>query len=298
MTDLERKQDRAPVPSSWDYAPAPEARDLVQLRDRYGHFVGGEWLEPRETYTTIDPSSEEALAEVGQATSEEVDLAVGRSARRVRERLVRHLAGRAGEVPLPDRAHPPGALAGVRRPRVPERRQADPRVARRRPSARRPRTSSTTRAGPTSSSTRFRTGSLGRWASSPRSYLGTSRCSWRLGRSHLTRDRQHRLLKPAEKTPFTATLFANLFLQAGSLPVSSTSLPATPDWRALVEHPGVDKIAFTGSTEVGKSTRASSTERQAATLELGGKAPNIVFADAYVDRAVKDHLIGIFFDQG
>ena len=76
MTDLERKQDRAPVPSSWDYAPAPEARDLVELRDRYGHFVGGEWLEPRETYATIDPSSEEALAEVGQATAEEVDLAV------------------------------------------------------------------------------------------------------------------------------------------------------------------------------------------------------------------------------
>ena len=76
MTELERKQDRAPVPAGWDYAPAPEARDLVQLRERYGHFVGGEWLEPRETYTTIDPSSEEALAEVGQASSEEVDLAV------------------------------------------------------------------------------------------------------------------------------------------------------------------------------------------------------------------------------
>ena len=76
MTELERKQDRAPVPAAWDYAPAPEARDLVQLRERYGHFVGGEWLEPRETYTTIDPSSEEALAEVGQATTEEVDQAV------------------------------------------------------------------------------------------------------------------------------------------------------------------------------------------------------------------------------
>ncbi|MEK6275004.1 MAG: aldehyde dehydrogenase family protein, partial [Actinomycetota bacterium] len=77
MTELERKQDRAPVPAGWDYAPAPEARDLVELRERYGHFVGGEWLEPRETYATIDPSSEEPLAEVGQATSEEVDLAVG-----------------------------------------------------------------------------------------------------------------------------------------------------------------------------------------------------------------------------
>ncbi len=76
MTELERKRDRAPVPSQWDYAPAPEARDLVELRERYGHFVGGEWLEPKETYATIDPSSEEPLAEVGQATKEEVDLAV------------------------------------------------------------------------------------------------------------------------------------------------------------------------------------------------------------------------------
>jgi aldehyde dehydrogenase (NAD+) len=76
LTDLERKQDRALVPSEWTYAPAPESRDVVQLRDRYGHFVGGEWLEPKETYSTISPANEETLAEVGQATSEEVDLAV------------------------------------------------------------------------------------------------------------------------------------------------------------------------------------------------------------------------------
>src|ERR671918_1936476 len=76
MADLERKQDRTPVPSEWTYAPAPEARDIVELQDRYGHFVGGEWLEPRETYTTISPATEEPLAEVGQATEEEVGLAI------------------------------------------------------------------------------------------------------------------------------------------------------------------------------------------------------------------------------
>jgi aldehyde dehydrogenase (NAD+) len=72
LTDLERKQDRAPVPKDWTYAPAPEARDIVQIEERYGHFVGGEWLEPRETYTTISPATEEPLAEIGQATPEEV----------------------------------------------------------------------------------------------------------------------------------------------------------------------------------------------------------------------------------
>ena len=72
MTDLERKKDRTPVPKEWTYAPAPESRDVVTLDDRYGHFVGGNWLEPTETYTTISPATEEPLAEVGQATPEEV----------------------------------------------------------------------------------------------------------------------------------------------------------------------------------------------------------------------------------
>ena len=77
MSEVERRRDQAPVPAAWDYAPAPEARDLVQLRERYGLFVGGDWLEPTEGYTTIDPSSEEPLAEVGQASREEVGQAVG-----------------------------------------------------------------------------------------------------------------------------------------------------------------------------------------------------------------------------
>src|SRR5919201_685709 len=76
MAELERTKDRAPIPTGWEYATAPESREIVSLRERYGHFVGGDWLEPRETYTTIDPSSEEPLAEVGQATDEEIELAV------------------------------------------------------------------------------------------------------------------------------------------------------------------------------------------------------------------------------
>src|SRR5919198_6123540 len=76
MAELERKQDRAPIPTGWEYATAPESREIVSVRERYGHFVGGEWLEPAETYATIDPSSEEALADVGQATEQEVGVAV------------------------------------------------------------------------------------------------------------------------------------------------------------------------------------------------------------------------------
>src|SRR5947207_15164236 len=76
MAELERTKDRAPIPAGWEYASAPESREIVSIRERYGHFVGGEWLEPDETYTTIDPASEEPLAEVGQATEQEVEQAV------------------------------------------------------------------------------------------------------------------------------------------------------------------------------------------------------------------------------
>src|SRR5256884_7138127 len=76
MAELERTKDRARVPAGWEYATAPESREIVTLRERYGYFVGGEWLEPAETYTTIDPASEEPLAEGGQATEQEVGQAV------------------------------------------------------------------------------------------------------------------------------------------------------------------------------------------------------------------------------
>ena len=76
MSEVERRQDRAPVPTDWTYAPAPEARDIVAIEERYGHYVAGEWLEPTETYTTLSPATEEPLAEVGQATPAEVGAAV------------------------------------------------------------------------------------------------------------------------------------------------------------------------------------------------------------------------------
>src|SRR2546423_11571635 len=72
LTELERKQDRAPVPSEWTYASAPEARDIVTLQESYGHYVGGEWLEPRATYTTISPATQEAPPQVGHATPADV----------------------------------------------------------------------------------------------------------------------------------------------------------------------------------------------------------------------------------
>ncbi|HEY8627805.1 MAG TPA: aldehyde dehydrogenase family protein, partial [Gaiellaceae bacterium] len=76
LSGLEQKPGTTPAPTEWAYAPAPESRDIVRLEERYGLFVGGKWLEPTQTYTTISPATEEPLAEVAQATPEEVATAV------------------------------------------------------------------------------------------------------------------------------------------------------------------------------------------------------------------------------
>ena len=108
------------------------------------------------------------------------------------------------------------------------------------------------------------------------------------------------VLKPAETTPLTALLFAEICQQADLPPgVVNIVTGAGDTGRALVEHPGVDKVAFTGSTEVGKMiARSIAGTRKKVTLELGGKAANIVFDDAPLDQAVEGIVNGIFFNQG
>src|ERR1019366_1827404 len=108
------------------------------------------------------------------------------------------------------------------------------------------------------------------------------------------------VLKPAETTPLTALLFAEVCQQA-DLPAGVVNIitGAGDTGRHLVEHPGVDKVAFTGSTQVGKSiARSIAGTRKRATLELGGKAANIVFDDAAIAEAVEGIVNGIFFNQG
>ena len=78
MTDVAQRVDRAPAPLEWEYAPAPESRDIVTVKPRYGLFIGGEFVEPRSDrwFGTIDPATEEPLAEVAEAGPEDVDRAV------------------------------------------------------------------------------------------------------------------------------------------------------------------------------------------------------------------------------
>jgi aldehyde dehydrogenase (NAD+) len=76
MTDVARRGDRSPVPTDWTYAPAPESTDIVRLQERYGLYVGGEWLETKEHFATISPRDESPLAEVAQASEGDVQGAV------------------------------------------------------------------------------------------------------------------------------------------------------------------------------------------------------------------------------
>ena len=300
MTELDRKKEQTPVPKEWAYAPAPESRDVVSIEDRYGHFVGGQWLEPSETYTTISPATEETLAEVGQATPEEVEGAVA-AAREAFEngwsgiaqaerakylfRIARILQERSREFAVLE------SLNGGKP--IKESRDVDLPLAAAHffyyagwadkleyafPN-RRPRPIGVA-------------GQIIPW-NFPLLML-----SWKIAPALAAGNTV--VLKPAETTPLSALLFADVLRQA-ELPPGVVNI-VTGDGRAgaaLVKSEGVDKIAFTGSTEVGKAIqRELAGTGKRLTLELGGKAANIIFDDAALDQAVEGIVNGIYFNQG
>jgi aldehyde dehydrogenase (NAD+) len=300
LTELERKQDRAPVPSEWTYAPAPESRDVVTLRERYGHFIGGEWLEPEETYTTISPASEDPLAEVGQATPKEVHAAVA-AARAAYEngwseiapaerakylfRIARILQERSREFAVLE------SLNGGKP--IKESRDVDLPLA--------------------AAHFFYYAG----WADKLE-YAFPNRkpkpigvagqiipwnfpllmLAWKIAPALAAGNTV--VLKPAETTPLSALLFCDVLRQA-ELPAGVVNI-VTGDGRTgveIVKSDGVDKIAFTGSTEVGKAIqRELAGTGKKLTLELGGKAANIIFDDAALDQAVEGIVNGIYFNQG
>ncbi len=302
MTELEHKQDRAPVPAGWDYAPAPEARDIVQLEERYGLFVGGELVEPRsgEWFPTLSPATEEPLAQVALAGAEDVALAVD-AAREALEgewakttpserakylyRIARILQERSREFAVLE------SLNGGKP--IKESRDVDLPLAAAHffyyagwadkleyafPN-RKPRPVGVC-------------GQIIPW-NFPLLML-----AWKIAPALAAGNTV--VLKPAETTPLTALLFCDVVRQA-ELPPGVVNI-VTGDGSTgahLVKHTGVDKIAFTGSTEVGKAIqRELAGTGKKLTLELGGKAANIVFDDAALDQAVEGIVNGIYFNQG
>jgi aldehyde dehydrogenase (NAD+) len=302
LTDLERKQDRSPVPSGWDYEPAPESSEIVALEERYGLHVGGEFVEPRsgEYFPTINPATEEPIAEVAQAGPEDVDLAV-QAARDAFEngwstispserakymfRIARILQERSREFAVLE------SMNGGKP--IKESRDVDL---------------------PLSAAHFFY---YAGWADKLEYAFPNRRpkpvgvagqiipwnfpllmLSWKIAPALAAGNTV--VLKPAESTPLTALLFCDVVRQA-ELPPGVVNI-VTGDGRAgaeLVKHPGVDKVAFTGSTDVGKEIqRAVAGTGKKLTLELGGKAANIIFDDAPLDQAVEGIINGIYFNQG
>ena len=302
MAQVEKRASNLPATFEWEYAPAPEARDIVQIRERYGLFVGGEEIEPRtkEWFPSISPSTEEQLFEVALAGEEDVGLAVD-TARGAFEngwsslapserakylfRLARLIQERSRELAVAE------SLDGGKPIR--ESRDVDVPLA--------------------AAHFFYYAG----WADklehaglgpSPRP-IGVAAqvipwnfpllmLAWKIAPALAGGNTV--VLKPAETTPLTALVFAEICQQADLPPgVVNIITGAGATGARLVEHPGVDKVAFTGSTEVGRQiARAVAGTRKRVTLELGGKAANIVFDDAPIDQAVEGIVNGIFFNQG
>jgi aldehyde dehydrogenase (NAD+) len=304
MTEaMERRKDQRPERAvRWDYAPAPESRDIVTIKPRYGLFIGGKFVEPisGRYLATINPSNEEKLAEVGEAGPEDVDLAV-RAAREAYEQRWGDLPGkeRAKYIyriarALQERAREFAVLESIDGGKpIKESRDVDLPLA--------------------AAHFFYYAGWADKLgyafparAARPLGVAGQIipwnfpllMAAWKLAPALATGNTS--VLKPAETTPLTALLLAEVMQEAGLPPgVVNVVTGAGDTGAALVNHPGVDKIAFTGSTEVGKLIRrAVAGTGKRLTLELGGKAANIVFDDAPLDQAIEGIVNGIYFNQG
>ena len=286
----------------WQYAPAPESTDHVQIEEQYGLFIGGEFVAPAEDryFETINPATEEPLCSVALATETDVDRAVKAAQKaydgpwsRLRAadrgkyiyRIARILQERAREFAVVE------SLDGGK----PIRESRDIDI-------------------PLSAahffyyagwSDKLEYAFPGRKASS----LGVAgqiipwnfpllMAAWKIAPALACGNTV--VLKPAETTPLTALKLAEV-IQDADLPPGVVNIVtgAGATGAAVVNHPDVDKIAFTGSTEVGRLIQRSiAGTNKKFTLELGGKAANIIFADAAIDQAVEGIVNGIFFNQG
>ncbi|MFF9220413.1 aldehyde dehydrogenase family protein [Streptomyces viridosporus] len=287
--------------SAFEYAPAPESRSVVDIAPSYGLFIDGEFADAADgkVFKTVSPATEEVLSEVARAGEADVDRAV---------RAARKAFGKWSALPGSERAKYLFRIARIIQERsrelavletldngkpIRETRDADlPLVA---------------------AHFFYHAG----WAdklehagfgADPRP-LGVAgqvipwnfpllMLAWKIAPALATGNTV--VLKPAETTPLSALFFADVCRQAGLPKGVVNILPGYGDTgAALVAHPDVDKVAFTGSTAVGKQiARTVAGTRKKLTLELGGKGANIVFDDAPIDQAVEGIVSGIFFNQG
>src|SRR6478736_1238739 len=284
-----------------EYAPAPESRSILKLRDEYGLFIDGEFRPGAgESFTTISPADEKPIATIASGTQADVDAAVA-AARKAYDKTWSKMSGR-------DRGKYLFRIA-----RLLHERARDLAVA-----------ESLDNVKPIKESRDVDVPLVAAWffyyagwadkldhaglGANPRA-LGVAgqvipwnfpllMLAWKLAPALAAGNTV--VLKPAETTPLTALIFAEI-LQQADLPAGVVNIitGAGSTGAALVRHPDVDKVAFTGSTGVGRDiAKAVAGTDKKLTLELGGKAANIIFEDAPIDQAIDGIVTGIFFNQG
>ena len=288
------------TPVSFEYAPAPESRAVVSIKPKYGHFIGGKFVAGSKHFPTINPATEEVLSHIALAGKADVDAAV-KAARKAYTTTWSKMSGkergkylfRIARI-MQERAREFAVLETLDNGKpIRESRDVDVPLA--------------------AAHFFYHAG----WADKLEfAGLGTSTkphgvagqiipwnfpllmLAWKVAPALAAGNTV--VLKPAESTSLTALLFAEVCQQA-ELPAGVVNI-VTGDGSTgalIVNHPGIDKIAFTGSTEVGKIiARAVAPTHKSVTLELGGKAANIIFEDAAIDEAIEGIVNGIFFNQG
>ena len=284
-----------------DYAPAPESTAILNLRESYGLFIDGEFSDGHgESFTTISPATEKKIAQIAMADASDVDRAVA-AARRAYSRTWAKLSGA-------DRGKYLFRIARLVQERARELAVAE----------------SLDNGKPIRESRDVDVPLVAAWffyyagwadkldyaglGPNPRS-LGVAAqvipwnfpllmLAWKIAPALAAGNTV--VIKPAETTPLTALIFAEI-LQQADLPAGVVNIitGAGNTGSLLVNHPDVNKVAFTGSTAVGRSiARSTAGSGKKLTLELGGKAANIVFDDAPMDQAIEGIVNGIFFNQG
>jgi aldehyde dehydrogenase (NAD+) len=288
--------------TSWSYAPAPESKSAATINKQYDLFINGEWQKPSggKYFNTINPANEEKLSEIAEANEADVNKAVS-AARNAYEKVWK-------KMPAKEKAKYIFRIARIMQEKARELAIIESL------DGGKPIRESRDFDVPTAANHFFY---YAGWAdkleyafpnriTEPLGVAGQIipwnfpllMAAWKIAPAIATGNTV--VLKPAETTPLTALKLAEI-IQESDLPPGVVNIitGAGATGAVIVNHPDINKIAFTGSTDVGKIIqRAIAGTGKKATLELGGKAANIIFEDAPIDQAVEGVINGIFFNQG
>ena len=285
----------------WEYAPAPQSSDFVDIKDSYGHYIGGEFVDiGEETFTTSNPATEEPIAEVALGDEATVDKAV-KAARKAYDKTWSKMPGRERAKyiyriarMIQEKSRNLAVVESIDGGKpIKESRDIDIPLAAAHFFYYAGWADKLDYAFPGAS-----VNSLGVAGQIIPWNFPLLMAAWKIAPALATGNTV--VIKPAETTPLTAMMLAEIIDEAGLPPgVVNIVNGMGETGAAIVNHDDVDKVAFTGSTQVGKIIqRAVAGTGKKLTLELGGKGANIIFDDAPIDQAVEGIVNGIFFNQG